>query len=283
MFKRIERWWRLYWPSVLLIAELVLAYWFVLALAFKVVWPSWYGNGEPLSVTLDSTALMRSQEKLAFINTCYATYVRMGLFALGLYGVYALSGLLSMPYQAHVEFGKDCRSAFVNAFFATMLTVWSNLFAIRGYTSLSGILLNIMTIMSCALCLYYALFKMGCVYNRSSRKTKLRGLLISFGVLVVPITFFWFLQGLDNVVSFVLKAINGLVAQKDAVATAVPNHYMLATPVDFLLPAVLLLLLGFLYVAMKYAGPIAACTPRGGRAYSQISKNKDRFPGEAVQ
>jgi len=282
MLKRIVKWLRYYWPSLLLLAEMALAYWLILYFLFQVAWPLWYSNGEPLSLTLDSTQLMRSQEKLAYIQNCYNTYVLMGVFALGLYGVYALSGLLPMPYQTHVEFGKDCRSAFATAFFATMLAVWSNLFAIRGNPNISGTILNGLTAFACVKCLYVAIVKMGGLYNRNSLQTKLKGFAISFGILVVPIMFFWFLQGLDNVWAFVLKVVSWLTKSKAPLATAVPGHFMLSTPIDFLLPAVLLMLFGFLYFAMKYAGPIACSTPQGGHAYTQTSDNV-RFPQEVAR
>lgn len=281
MLKRIVNWGRYYWPSLLLVAELALAYWLLLLFVFQVAWPMWYSNGEPLSVTLNSTQLMRTQQKLAYIQNCYNTYVRLGLLALGLYGVYALSGRLAMPHQAHVRFGKGCRSAFINAFFVTMLAEFANLFAIHVNISISGFVIKVLTILSCGVSVFNAFLQMGYVYSHNRRKAKLRGLLISFGVLVIPIAFLWLLQGLSSVISLGWYLLNWITQQKDAVITTVPNHYMLTIPIDFLLPTVMFVLLGFLYIAMKYAGPVASSTPLGGRAYAQIS-DKTRLSQEAA-
>jgi len=268
MWPKLRVWTRYYSPSILLLLELILLFFLIRTIIFQVAWAEIYQNGEPIAAGLQSTAQMRLQERSAFQNLCAYNFTVLGIISLAAYVLYLLSGLFHLPHTVHVTFCKQVRNSIMAGNIAVCVGMVTSLFVWNGYPPLLNTLGIIIGGISLGVYFFQNLFML-----RDTVKKKLDRRVGAIGMFVMFLLFFvllCLLQAVDIIVA-ILNTIKAIIqASYNPYAVTLTNHFVLSTPVDFILPLVYFMVPLLLWFAMKYASPIRACTPLSGKVITLV-------------
>lgn len=267
MSTRFKQWLQKYWPTFVYIISMCVVYIFLVLLFTDWFWPMAYRNGEPIIAGALSTAETRLAEKEAFQASVQFIYFKLGFFALVMYVVYCLNSLLHMEYSAHTRFAKTLRFALLGCYLSVVIKECAGTFVIAAYQNfwdMGKYALFVFSVGPGLLTLIFLLLKSairpkkwGAAYTYSPL------IYLIFAVAVfLAFSYFdnlWLLA--DNLIDFFLNTSISLTVT-DA------TRYVLRTPVDAMLPAMLLIPFFLLRSAMHNASPSANQRPRRGHVFS---------------
>ena len=269
MWKRFSGWLVRYSPSIILILEMALLYWAALSLLFHVMWPNAYLNAEPVQSVLTAAA-DRMAERAAFRANLQNALIWMGIAALILYLIYSANGALHMSHDAHVKFSKRFRGATHSCYFVLMVNVCADYFVLpwanQGWVWLrSGL-----TVLGILFYLGF-LIGMGAGYLKNQSTERYKSAYLPAISLLFSVAFATFMKTFDGIGMALRDIWQYIFLHRASPQVSLPNtYYVLSQPVDYLLPLTLLFLWLLLYLAMKFASPLAANTSEGGRIYSAV-------------
>ena len=169
-----------------------------------------------------------------------------------------------------MKFSKRFRGATHSCYFVLMVNVCADYFVLpwagQGWVWLR----NGLTVLGIVAYLGF-LIGMGVGYLKNRPNEKYRSAFLPAFSLLVSVAMATLVKTFDGI-GMALRDIWRYVFLRQALSqVSLPNtYYVLSQPVDYLLPLTLLFLWLLLFLAMKFASPLAANTSEGGRIYSAV-------------
>jgi len=252
MLKKFGKWTALYWPSILFTLYLAGAYLVLMGILFDVLWPLALKNGEPVYVAA----------MLDFRAACLQAYQALGVFALVLYALYTLNGLLSMGHAAHRRFSKECRFTVMECYMLLALKVIISLFTLPNMNNLF-VIGTFMEVVTFALLALYMVRLF--IYLRLKRRVFKGYWGPSANMLALG-----FSIALATVLTILPDALNGIINLFNLIPClnwlndqSAAEKYVIRLWVDGTLLLIPLLLGVFLFLLIRNASPMATCAPNG--------------------
>lgn len=266
--EKLKRWTRMYYPSVLFVLQMVVLYGIILWLFFAFLWPEMYQNGEPIIASTQSTISARIAERTAFQLQYQQACIRMGLVALSIYLLYSVNGLLRIAHAEHTSLCYELRKAMLSFLGVCIIADWWSFFAFAYISeTMISAAYGVLQIAGCIILIVSLTQALKCTKILNNVKSK------GFRTLILLITaclIAWitcYTEGTFNVIKDLVKSAFPSTGQ---VLTDAGERFLLMTSADYLLPGLLLLPFIFLFFAAKYAAPISANGPVGGKVRAMI-------------